>query len=155
MKSTVHSPKKLYPICLKDLTMNLRKSAKKGDIMICGENFGCGSSREHPAVGLAYAGIQSSSGKIGFPHFLPFSHQPGIAYFGVTGSCECLSDREIRWKSIWQQGSLRLVNRKFHFQSLPEKLRQILGAGRTGECVTRAGDRSSTGKERYTQITVN
>jgi len=31
----------------------------EGDIIIAGDNFGCGSSREHPAVGLAYAGVQA------------------------------------------------------------------------------------------------
>ena len=28
-------------------------------IVIAGENFGCGSSREHPAVGLAHAGVKA------------------------------------------------------------------------------------------------
>jgi len=30
---------------------------KPGDVILAGENFGCGSSREHPAVGLRHAGV--------------------------------------------------------------------------------------------------
>jgi homoaconitate hydratase family protein/3-isopropylmalate dehydratase small subunit len=35
------------------------KNVQAGDIVVAGENFGCGSSREHPAVGLAHAGVKA------------------------------------------------------------------------------------------------
>ena len=38
---------------------NFPKNISAGDIIIAGENFGCGSSRGHPAVGLAHAGVKA------------------------------------------------------------------------------------------------
>ena len=38
---------------------NFAKNVQEGDIIVAGENFGCGSSREHPAVGLAHAGVKA------------------------------------------------------------------------------------------------
>lgn len=35
------------------------KNVQAGDIVVASENFGCGSSREHPAVGLAHAGVKA------------------------------------------------------------------------------------------------
>ena len=44
---------------LKDLTTAFPNGSKPGDIIMAGANFGCGSSREHPSVGLAFAGIKA------------------------------------------------------------------------------------------------
>ena len=52
-------PEKIVPHLFKGLDENFATCVKKGDIIIAGENFGCGSSREHPAVGLAYIGIKA------------------------------------------------------------------------------------------------
>ena len=49
----------IVPNLLLDFDMNFSKLAGKGDIIIAGENFGCGSSREHPAVGFAFLGIKA------------------------------------------------------------------------------------------------
>ncbi|OLS26927.1 MAG: Methanogen homoaconitase large subunit [Candidatus Heimdallarchaeota archaeon LC_2] len=43
----------------KGLDESFASRVKKGDIIIAGDNFGCGSSREHPAVGLAHAGVRA------------------------------------------------------------------------------------------------
>ena len=52
-------PEKITPYLFKDLDESFAGRVQKDDIIICGENFGCGSSREHPSVGLAHVGIKT------------------------------------------------------------------------------------------------
>lgn len=50
---------KIVPHIFKGLDETFATRVRKDDIIIAGENFGCGSSREHPAVGLAYIGVKA------------------------------------------------------------------------------------------------
>jgi 3-isopropylmalate/(R)-2-methylmalate dehydratase small subunit len=50
-------PQELASHCLEDVLPELRVSAKPGDIVVAGENFGCGSSREHAPIALKALGI--------------------------------------------------------------------------------------------------
>jgi len=45
--------------CLEDLDAKFIKKAKPGDIIVAGEDFGCGSSREHAVWALRGAGVQT------------------------------------------------------------------------------------------------
>jgi len=49
----------IMPHLFAGFDINFTKNLKEGDIVVAGDNFGCGSSREHPAVGLAYAGVKA------------------------------------------------------------------------------------------------
>jgi len=42
---------------LEDLDPGFAGSVQPGDIIIAGRNFGCGSSREQPSLGLKYVGL--------------------------------------------------------------------------------------------------
>ncbi|MHC4149494.1 MAG: 3-isopropylmalate dehydratase small subunit [Planctomycetota bacterium] len=45
--------------CLEDLDKDFVKKVKQGDIVVAGEDFGCGSSREHAVWAIRGAGIQT------------------------------------------------------------------------------------------------
>ena len=44
---------------LEDLDPEFAGRVRPGDIIIAGENFGCGSSREQPSLGLMHAGVRA------------------------------------------------------------------------------------------------
>jgi 3-isopropylmalate/(R)-2-methylmalate dehydratase small subunit len=45
--------------CLEDLDKDFVKKVKTGDIIVAGEDFGCGSSREHAVWAIRGAGVQT------------------------------------------------------------------------------------------------
>src|SRR5574344_1745594 len=50
-------PEHLAKYVMEDADPELPNKLKKGDIIVAGENFGCGSSREHAPIALKAAGV--------------------------------------------------------------------------------------------------
>jgi homoaconitate hydratase family protein/3-isopropylmalate dehydratase small subunit len=50
---------KIMPYLFKGFDDSFAERVKADDFIVAGLNFGCGSSREHPSVGLAFAGIKA------------------------------------------------------------------------------------------------
>lgn len=50
-------PKELASHCMEDIDKTFAAEVKEGDIMVAGENFGCGSSREHAPISIKESGI--------------------------------------------------------------------------------------------------
>ncbi|HHE71296.1 MAG TPA: 3-isopropylmalate dehydratase small subunit [Chloroflexi bacterium] len=50
-------PEELAEHCMEDIDPDFAGSVQLGDIIVAGENFGCGSSREHAPLAIKGAGI--------------------------------------------------------------------------------------------------
>jgi homoaconitate hydratase family protein/3-isopropylmalate dehydratase small subunit len=98
---------------------------KSGDLIFAGENFGCGSSREHPSVGLAYAGIKAVVVKSVNRIFYRSSINQGLLLIVHKEAVDAYlpgSEVEIDFR----KGLIKIGEKQFYFEPLPDKLLGIL-----------------------------
>ncbi len=50
-------PAELATHCMEDIDKDFANAVNKGDIMVAGKNFGCGSSREHAPLSIKASGV--------------------------------------------------------------------------------------------------
>lgn len=55
----IHDYNELAKHAMEGLDINFHSKVKEGDFIVAGRNFGCGSSREHAPIALAYSGIKA------------------------------------------------------------------------------------------------
>ncbi|MBK7627728.1 MAG: 3-isopropylmalate dehydratase large subunit [Bacteroidales bacterium] len=118
-------PEAIMPLLFADFDPAFSKNVQKGDIIIAGENFGCGSSREHPSVGLAHAGVKAIIVKSVNRIFFRSSINQGLVLIVHKEAVEAYRpDTDIRIN--FESGDISIGTEKFHFEPLPDKLKQII-----------------------------
>ena len=55
----IHDYNELAKHAMEGLDKDFHFKVKEGDFIVSGRNFGCGSSREHAPIALAYSGIKA------------------------------------------------------------------------------------------------
>ena len=115
----------IIPHLFVDFDPNFSKNAQNGDIMIAGDNFGCGSSREHPAVGLAHLGIKAVIVKSINRIFYRSSVNQGLLLIVNPEIVDAYQPGD----SVdidFLKGEIKLNDTLYHFEPLPEKLLEII-----------------------------
>ncbi len=104
---------------------NFSKNLTSGDIIIAGENFGCGSSREHPAVGLANANVKAVIVKSTNRIFYRSCINQGLALIVNPNIVNAYSKGD-KVDIDFVNGIVIINNEKIKFAPLPDKLMQII-----------------------------
>ena len=118
-------PASIIPHLFEDFDPHFRSNVKEGDIIIAGDNFGCGSSREHPSVGLSYAGIRAVIVKSVNRIFYRSSINQGLVLIVHREAVESYRQGDKVDFSL-DRGEIQMGNQTFRFEPLPEKLREII-----------------------------
>jgi 3-isopropylmalate/(R)-2-methylmalate dehydratase large subunit len=118
-------PEAIKPLLFEDFDPGFSKNVKKDDIIIAGDNFGCGSSREHPSVGLAYVGINAIIVKSVNRIFYRSSINQGLLLIVHKEAVEAYKQGD-QVSIDFDKGMIMIGINTFSFEPLPEKLKQII-----------------------------
>lgn len=124
---TCSTPEEIIPHLLEDLDTEFAKSAKPGDVILAGDNFGCGSSREQPVLGFKAVGIAAIVARSFARIFYRAAINQGMTLIESTKVVDAYQDgQEILLEA---QGTLRVGDQTFSFPPLPEEILAIQQAG--------------------------
>lgn len=87
--------KELASHCMEDLDTTFTSRVKEGDIMVAGENFGCGSSREHAPIAIKESGISLVIAKSFARIFYRNSINIGLAIVECPEAAEAIEEGHI------------------------------------------------------------
>ncbi|MCK5787090.1 MAG: 3-isopropylmalate dehydratase [Candidatus Sabulitectum sp.] len=113
---------------LEDLDPGFREKVKAGDIIMAGSNFGCGSSREQPTLGLKYLGVQAIIARSFARIFYRSSINQGLLLVQSPDAVDFYTPGDEVTVDP-SAGILRVGEREFPFPALPVEMLAILEAG--------------------------
>ena len=120
-------PEKIMPYLFKGFDDSFSERVKAGDILMAGANFGCGSSREHPSVGFAFAGIKAVICKSVNRIFYRSSVNQGLPIILVPEAVDHYKQGDTV-DIDFAKGFVSINGASFPFAPLPGKLMEIFEA---------------------------
>lgn len=125
---TCSKAEEIIPHLLEDLDPDFAKNVKKGDIIIAGENFGCGSSREQPALGLKAVGIEAIIAKSFARIFFRASINQGLLLIECKEAVDNYKEGD-EVKIDLLKGEVSVGEKSFKFPPLNKELIKIRDSG--------------------------
>ncbi len=125
---TLKTPEEIAAHALEDLDISFAANVRRGDVIVAGQNWGCGSSREQGVTAPKYAGVDiiiaASFSRIYFRNCINQGVLP-IVCPGLNALVQTGDSIEIDIPN----GQIRAAGRTFTFPRLSPSVQAILDAG--------------------------
>ena len=123
------NPTELAKHAMEDADPEFVNKISKGDIIVAGENFGCGSSREHAPVAIKHAGISAVIAKSFARIFYRNAFNTGLVILEVKEADKISEGDEL--KVDLAAGTVQNItkNETYVFNAIPPFMMELLNAG--------------------------
>jgi len=120
-------PAHLAKYVMEDADPDFVNKLNPGDIIVAGENFGCGSSREHAPIALKAAGVSAVIAKSFARIFYRNAFNMGLPIFELPQSDEIAEGEEV--SVHLESGEIVTPKGSYKFSPIPPFMQELLQAG--------------------------
>lgn len=116
--------------CMEDIDPDFVQNVKPGDIIVAGENFGCGSSREHAPIAIKASGVSCVIATTFARIFYRNAINIGLPILECPEASKGIDDGD-QVEVDFSKGEIRNVtkNETYTAAPFPEFIRGIINAG--------------------------
>lgn len=127
---TLNDPKDLAIHCMEDLDTEFVKKVKPGDVVVAGENFGCGSCRDHAVMALKELGVGCVVAKSFSRMFYRNSINIGLALMECPEGAEAIANSD-EVEIDFSTGDIHdmTTGKVYHSAPFPPFIQKIIDAG--------------------------
>ncbi|MCI0515292.1 3-isopropylmalate dehydratase [candidate division KSB1 bacterium] len=125
---TCSTAEEIKPHLLEDLDPSFAQEVEAGDLILAGKNFGCGSSREQPALGLKAVGIQAIIAESFSRIFFRAAINQGLLLIECPEAVRAFQIGTPVELAL-AQGEIKVGGKAFTFPTLPVEILAIREAG--------------------------
>ncbi|OIP55413.1 MAG: 3-isopropylmalate dehydratase [Helicobacteraceae bacterium CG2_30_36_10] len=122
-------PEELAKHVMEDSDPEFVTKISKGDVIIAGENFGCGSSREHAPIAIKAAGIAAVIAPTFARIFYRNAFNMGLPIFELKESAEIKEGDEISIDMNAGTITNKSTSKTYTFTPIPEFMQELIDAG--------------------------
>ena len=127
---TTSDPKELAAHCMEDADPDFVTKMKPGDIILGGENFGCGSSREHAPISIKAAGISCVIAKSFARIFYRNSFNMGLPIFESRELVDAINEgEELSLDSVNGTINITGTDNIFKINAIPPFMEELIADG--------------------------
>ena len=122
--------KELASHCMEDIDKEFVKKVQTGDVMVAGDNFGCGSSREHAPIAIKESGISVVIAKSFARIFYRNAINIGLAIVECSEAVDGISEGDCIQVNL-DEGviSNQTTGKSFQTQPFPPFIQKIIQNG--------------------------
>ncbi len=123
-------PVELAKHCMEDIDETYAAGVRKGDFIVAGKNFGCGSSREHAPIAIKASGASAVIAKSFARIFYRNAFNMGLPIFEAPEAVEEVAAGDLLSVDM-EKGTLRNETKKkeYRFTPIPPVMRELVAAG--------------------------